>query len=245
MRQRYPEEELHKIERGWFNGCQQIINMRKVTESGIKSAKEEFTAIYHDSIVETLTPQMAKYWSDEARTEVAGMIAVTALANAQLTVDAACLVFAHSMLEAAVMGYLMTTHLFLPEEWEGFVKDNEVTLTVSQLRGIRVEELIERETQIALKKCGSASLPKKVAKLELICRSALPVQIEGFRYDPERLKRLDTERHEIVHGRDLNLKPRQESFDDDLRFMFRVASYCAAMVGKRLGVRVNGRYYTM
>jgi len=153
-----------------------------------------------------------------------------------VAVDAASLVFAHSILDDAALQYCQVTAMVSPSSWEQLVLEKKV-----QLRDVRsndYENLLKRSIQDYIDKLERESLITKSQKLFEVCRPEREFQpIMGFSYDRGRLEGLDRLRHDIVHGAGpVNKLP---NGDDDLYFMQQCGLYLMTLVNHRFGVRIE------
>jgi hypothetical protein len=120
------------------------------------------------------------------------------LKSAQAAVDAASLVFAHSIVDAAAVGFLRIAAMASPGDWEPFVDKRKWSVVEVRefgykrlYRDILMKELkhIERNT----------SLPEKGQRLRQLCRPQPDWEVP-LNYDEEEIERIDRLRHEIIHG---------------------------------------------
>lgn len=132
---------------------------------------------------------------------VAEQIAAQHVRSCQAVIDAASLVFAHSVLDSAVYQYCRVSAMAQPCDWERFAADRKVTLADVRNRGY--EGVLELKVQELVLAFERESLPKKIQRLFAICQP-LPNLPGGFSYSSERLEDLDKLRHALVHGYNLH-----------------------------------------
>ncbi|MCW3096985.1 MAG: hypothetical protein JWL77_2603 [Chthonomonadaceae bacterium] len=58
-------------------------------------------------------------------------------------------------------------------------------------------------------------------------------KIETYKFDIERIEKLDKQRHQIVHPKGRTFEASFEDFESDLRFWFSTAEYCHVLVCRR------------
>jgi len=122
----------------------------------------------------------------------------TLLGNAQARLNAASLVFAHSALDAWVLDLCRVTAMKAPRDWESSVKDKQIALL--SVRQSTYESLLDEALRGFFQQLEKESLLKKVDLLFQRCRPEPEWRGQTYRYDRDRLMRLDTLRHEIIHG---------------------------------------------
>ncbi len=139
-------------------------------------------------------------------------------------IDAASLIFSHSILDAAVYEYCRASTIAAPDEWEQFVKDKKVSLSEVKRRDYKA--LLQAKISEFLKDLERISLLEKVDKLFAVCK---PESVPQW-YSRERLGQLDNLRHSIVHGRSTyTLMP---SIDNDVKFLTDINYFFLRMVMK-------------
>jgi hypothetical protein len=147
--------------------------------------------------------------------------------NFSLAVDAASLVFAHSVLDDAVLQYCRVTAAASPSSWEQFVIEKNIKL--SDARSDCYERLLEKKINEYINKLGKESLISKIQKLFEVCKPRPGFKpIKGFSYDKRRLEHLDELRHSIVHGS--GVADKLPNGDDDIHFMQRCGLFLMLLV---------------
>jgi len=133
------------------------------------------------------------------------------LNTAQSSVDAACIVFAHSILDACVYGYLTVTSLSSPWSWECYVERKKIELRAYKTQSYK--DLLNAEIQDLLK--SKVERESLLYKLDLLHKIAPPKGDKwismGYSYERERLVQFDETRHKIVHGNDWSYYSRNRS----------------------------------
>lgn len=156
----------------------------------------------------------------------------------QWIVDSAALVFAHSAVDAAATELCWITALAEPDDWEQYVLGKEVSL--SEVKTASFSALFHQKLSSYLEYFERESLLKRFDRLFALCRPPEEFEgISGFRFDRDRLHRLDRLRHDVVHH---NVE--QADFDDieqDLDFIFKSGLHVWGMVHHRYGVQMDVR----
>lgn len=133
---------------------------------------------------------------DAASIENVGIIASQDHKNAVSAVNAAALVFGHTITDSVADDLLEIAARRLPERWHA--DDEEFKVTLSELRKMSVEEYSRRALDRLVQRQKSKSLPSKVQYLFTLSRCG-PAAF-GIDLDTELLENADRIRHEIVHG---------------------------------------------
>jgi len=167
---------------------------------------------------------------------VADIAAQGQAAGFSVAVDAACLVFAHSVLDDAALQYCRVTATVSPSSWERFVIDKKIRL--SEAKNETYRGLLQQNIERYLKKLEKESLLVKIDKLFAVCQPVPGYKpIRRFSYDRARLQDLDTLRHSIIHqSGPVRKLPKGE---DDIRFMQLCGLYMVDLVNTRFGVQID------
>ena len=148
--------------------------------------------------------------------------------DAQGAVDAAALIFMHSVLDDAAMKCCRLIALAKPQEWEHWVDDKQVVLREVKEHGY--DSLFHKALERRLSKLEYESL---LAKADMILRLCKPPdgfssQVDHYVYDRSRLSLLDEQRHRIVHGGSWAGMFRRD--EDDLEYLFNTGLYFLDLV---------------
>jgi hypothetical protein len=156
--------------------------------------------------------------------------------TAQDGIKAACVVFAHGVIEEFVRGYLGVTASYRPDLWSQFVDHKKVEIHI--LKDLDYTAILRQRVQELLK--GDVRRESLLAKLDRLHKVVPPQQIDLshglYSYDRDRIKNLDDMRHAIVHGNrwdagDLN-------FSEELNYWHFLNMYCAILVHKGTDLRI-------
>lgn len=222
---------------------------RRLSEIGLPHAEEHLLLQFVKFVSELVGgPDFDKYFLDrEAALDyfggVGGMAASMTsneLSAYQRSIDTASVVFAHSAVDAATSELCWITAFSSPDDWEPFVGAKKVSL--SEVREFGVENLWAVKTSDHLKALERESLLKRVDRLFRLCQPEQNFEgVLGFRFDRDRLKRLDELRHRIVH-QDVD-ESAFVTVEKDLEFLFQSGLHLWAMVNAKYGVKVDVRNF--
>jgi hypothetical protein len=182
----------------------------------------EFEPMYSEEEIKS-PEQAAEAWTKDA------------VSSAHAAVDAASIVFAHTLVETAAMGYLSVTRLVAERDWMPFVKDRKWTLADIQQHGF--EKLLRSSVLDEYERLEKDGLTKKVLRLMQVCRPAKNWG-DGFALDEDELNRIDRLRRDVVHG-DL-LGHRIETIDDDIEHLRKLCAYLGDIVFHRYSDEMFG-----
>jgi hypothetical protein len=156
------------------------------------------------------------------------------------TLRASALVFAHSILDAAVFDSVRICAMTVPDQRVDMIGNRKVSLAAvgktsygDLLRGAIDAELMRLERE---------SLLSKVDRVFQICRPTKQEYLtNGFHFNLDRLTRLDDLRHKVIHspGGDWGF----ESFHEDLDFMRNSGLHIFAVIAERFSLSVSGTDY--
>lgn len=156
-------------------------------------------------------------------------------------IDAGCIVFAHSILDASVYGYLRVTALTSPESWQCYVDKKKVELESYKTQSY--EEIRNRKIQHFLE--SNVERESLLYKLDLLHKIAPPkggMRLnKDYVYDRKRLSELDDVRHKIVHGNDwsfYSLDLTNELFYWDL-----LNWYFLGLVANKTGLKLSPKFF--
>jgi hypothetical protein len=121
--------------------------------------------------------------------------------NAKKQLDAAAIIYAHSILDASAYGYLEVLSLASPDSFRIYTEKKQVSLSdvglksYDQLHKEKIEEFMKKTVEYN-------SLIYKLDKLHEITMPTNTQMNPEHKYDRERLVKFDEARHNIVHGND-------------------------------------------
>lgn len=172
--------------------------------------------------------------SAESRQRCAETIATDTVADFEKAVGAACMVFAHTATDSAVLAYCKIDASLRPFDWKECVSRRQVA--IDDVMGNDADEILKSALGKYLADLERESLPKKVAVL--IDRTRPPATLLRA-YDVEKLKRIDHARHDLVHGQGPT-KPLAD-LKSDLDQMFALILILPHWVSKKneLGFRIS------
>ncbi len=156
-----------------------------------------------------------------------------------LVMNAASVVFVHSVLDAAALDFCRVTMLVAPKEWEGAVEKKGVQL--AELKATSYDQLLQQKLKDYYDQLERESLLTKADHLLARCKPEPKWSpMNNYEYDRDRLKRLDDFRHNIIHGDGLGMELKDA--DNEVDYLTRTALYFMGLVNLRYGFRMNPVY---
>ena len=183
----------------------EIMTFRRVAEIG---ELEGYEKIFHESsatVYETfLGPHSGDYLvdRDNAIEKLGGLeaitkrMAVSTLETFRRSVDAASLIFAHSILDGLALDFLTVTSIVDREFWEQPLLKRKATL--GELKSSSYDKILTERIEARLTELEKESLLTKTDLLFAVCKPPRDFSpIKDFEYDRNRLEEFDIRRHNI------------------------------------------------
>lgn len=245
-----PDQEFTSAFKRMNNGWATIDSLRNVAGLGMPYAKK-LVEVQHKSWMSELTEsgQLEKLIigikSAEDLTKTANFLreqlTEQTMKNAAYSVDAASLVFAHTVLEDQINSYVGLTYHFAPDFWKGRVKKKQFDLEAAMEKGLDelVASVVSKEIWSIRR---SESLGKKIEILLAICKPTGPPDHPEYRFDAAKVKEIDKLRQDIVHG-DL-LGTAIADIDENLQYLRDTGMHFFMMMHKSLGLRIDITVFT-
>lgn len=150
--------------------------------------------------------------------------------------DAATILFGHSMVDGAAFDYCRVTALHAPNDWEPELSNKQVSL--SSIRERPINEILRAKLNDLLGDLKMKSLKDKIDRLHARCRpEAGWSPMHGYVFDLDRIERLDLLRQDIVHGDALG-RPIADAVGE-FEYMNRSCWYFMGLVNMRYGLKLD------
>lgn len=240
-----PEELFTQAFNGITSRFSVVQSLRRVANLGMPLATpkvhEEWLVfahqLFHDPQYEHMF--LDKKQALQASGGIEGMgktMAENQLSMFKAAVDAASLVFAHSIVDSAALDYLRVTAAHNHSDWIPFVEQKKIS--VSTLKGRTYDEIVKDTVAEYLDLLDRQSLLTKVDRLFQICKPEPHFEpMNDYKFDRDRLEKLDRLRHDIVHGS--GPVTALEDGDDDVWFLQKTAFYFMGLVNMRYDTRID------
>jgi hypothetical protein len=243
-----PDQEFTIVFRRLNDGWAIIDSLRNVAALGMPYAKK-IVEVQHKSFVSELADSGdlkkliigIKEADDLKKTAdfLREKLTEQTMKNASYSVDAASLVFAHTVLEDGINSYLGITSHFSGDFWKDWVKKKQFDLESIMEHGLDdvVGKIIRKEIWSIRR---NESLVKKAKILLAICRPSAPDP--DYAFDEEHVKAIDKLRQDIVHG-DL-LGSEIADIDAKLTCLRNTWMYFFKMMHETFGLRIDTTVFT-
>lgn len=204
------EKLYNQVFKRWTSRQSFILSFRITSQQGIDAARERIrqekvkfvSRMVRSGEYDTLFLDKAAFFKASPPEKLVEEMTEATVRYGQVGVDAASIVFAHSMLDGAALDYCRVTALVAPRDWESVLDQRQVKF--SDIREFGFDEVLRRKLDEHFKQLEYESLLKKADLLFARCQPPEKWSpISNYTYDRDRLERLDRYRHEIVHGDNL------------------------------------------
>jgi hypothetical protein len=179
-----------------------------------------------------LAPETVKALTDES----AWMFtweAVTAL-------NAASLVFAHSILDDAVTTYCRISASVDPDAWERYISERKISLAEVKESGTfeNCRSLLIKRYVVDLE---GKSLRRRLDVLNALCQpppERRANQTSWYKYDPEQISALDQRRQDVIHR--VNLRETASNIEADLEYLSQTCIYAGNLIIVKYNIPFDG-----
>jgi hypothetical protein len=156
-----------------------IVSLRQVADVALPIAETALAAIHTDFVEQVSNDPQYKNlivkldgseatWDDVTKGLVQTGMTESAITNARTAIDAASLVFAHSVLDDCAWSYLRTCAVANPTDWEPIIAKKAITF--ADYRGKSPEAIRDEMIQEKLEHLERGSLLNKVDLLFQLCK---------------------------------------------------------------------------
>lgn len=157
----------------------------------------------------------------------------------ETAMNAASIVFAHSVLDGAAFDYCRVTALVAPDDWSAVLEGRKVSL--AEMRGKNYEEVLKQKLTEFFPVLERESLFVKANHLFARCQPPEKWSpMNNYEYDKTRLEKLDNYRHEIIHGQGVSKKI--DNPDDEVEYLMKTTLFYMGMVNLKYGLQLNPVY---
>ena len=162
--------------------------------------------------------------------------------QSQKRIDAASVVFMHSLLDATLFSLCLISHDVNPNDWLGFVKERQLKIGDVLANGQDAAmKIVSRDYVSSLER---ESVIKKSDKLHAICKPPTDANYaSNYAFSRDALESFDKLRHDIVHG--LKFGAEIPKVEEKLDFALKTGVYFSRMVGEKykLGLEISKEQY--
>jgi len=240
----------------WLKASSIVSNFRNTFTAVASSANEHlagtvtelFRSLHEDPrwagiLVDIKTGEPASARPASAYQELGRVGAQAIFESTYASLEAAVLVFYHSILDASAFDYCRVTTLHAPRDWEQDLRNAQVQLLETQEKSY--DQLLQAKLNERLEKLERESLLTKVDRIFARCNPPSGWSpMRGYVFDRDRIKRFDDQRHEIVHGKALG-KPLMlfQVSDESLFYVQQTGMYFMGLVNFKYQLRLDPEYW--
>jgi hypothetical protein len=216
---------------GCSAGYWRIRTFRQVSLAGSPAASGDIFRGFHD-LPDHLTESEDTKAAARRRHMATKMTHFT-LDEARSAIDAASLIFAHSLLDDVAKECCRLSLLADPNAWTPAIARRNVS--IANLLEHSVEELVAKERVEYVEQLTKESLMRRLETLNSKCQPVPPFNVRGVEYlfDGDRVKRLDSLRHEIIHRSTDISKRFPATIGGDLEFLKNTCHFLMWMISER------------
>lgn len=190
---------------GWYNNAWITIeDFREVTRFGVEKSKQNIVFARYNMIDDVLNSKDfdnifvdKEYFRTNASKFAIG-IADRTIANAKASVEAATIIFIHTMLDTMMTDLCRVTMYKYPERWDDEL--NKMEITFKHVRNNSVDNIRMELIKNAMKQVERSSMLDRMNFLYRRCKLGNREIMGDYKFDREQIKIFDKMRHNIVHG---------------------------------------------
>ncbi|HEV3483008.1 MAG TPA: hypothetical protein VGR97_11860 [Candidatus Acidoferrales bacterium] len=212
-----------------------------------KQAAELFRSLHEEPqwkglLVDIKTEEPATAKSPSAYQKLGKVGAKVIFDSSYASLDAAVLVFYHSLLDGMALDCCRITALHAPQDWEQDLKNSQVSLLESKSKSY--DELLRAKIEERLERLERESLLTKLDRLFARCNpSANWSPMAGYEFVRKDIELFDDQRHEIVHGEALGKTLTLfEVSEENLFYVQQTGMYLLGLVNHKYGLKVDPRF---
>ncbi len=243
------DEGTYFLTREFFNvqaQCSRIRGYAEVAPEGVAAAAD---AIYKKQLQITNwlldMPGSERYFGDKKAFRAAGKhlnvaktVANTKVTDAASFARSSAFVFAHSVLDASITSVCEAAVLIKPEEWIGYVENQQVTIAEIQSR--TPQELTFDRLAGFIRQLSRESIAKRMERLLNILKPGKEYDgIQDYRLDLETIESYDRTRQDIIHKRQFDIQ--LDRLEDAITYIEKSFFYFLFLILWRHGKTLNER----
>jgi hypothetical protein len=223
-----------------------ILSLRKVSEVGSSAAADLLLREYNAHLASLMTDPVERsvirdkeqFVREGWPEKLPGKLTKQTIESATASVDAACIIFAHSVLDANALDYCRVTALAAPNEWQLDIHKKEIPL--EKIMQKPIDELYRELLEKRFDRLDGDSLAKKIQVLFSKCKPPENWSpIKDYEFDLDHVKRIDRLRHDIVHEEVLG-QPIPNAAEE-IDYLLKTSLFLMEMVNYKYDLRPHRR----
>jgi hypothetical protein len=241
------EKLFNQIFKRWTDRQSFILSFRATSGQGMEAAKAKIRAekvafvadMLRGNEYDKIFIDKSAFFKETPPEKLVEIMTEETVRHAQVAVDAASIVFAHSFLDGAAFDYCRVTALVAPRDWESALDQKQIKL--SEAREMAYEQVLKKKLDEFLEQLERESLLKKADLLFARCKPPEKWSpMSTYTYSRGRLEELDTYRHEVIHGD--NLGKGIENAADHVDYLMRTVLFFQGLVNLRYDLKLDPLY---
>ncbi|NOS68791.1 MAG: hypothetical protein HOP33_02565 [Verrucomicrobia bacterium] len=237
------QEEFAFVVTNFLMQTTNIQASNRTCRSALKAAEPQLAAQDRHNLVELsghpavgdMVNGLVQKPGSEIFETIAKGITENSLKGAMRNVDAAAIVFSHSLLDATLYTFCSLCHRVSPTDWLEFIGERKVKVSDLQVR--TKADLLFEKSKSYLDELERESLSVKANTLHALCKPPpSPGYIKNYSYSSEGLEKFDTTRIGIVHA--MQFKSPIQGVDAMLDFSQATGLYFAVMIARKYGLQM-------
>jgi hypothetical protein len=235
--------ELALVFSNFLLQTQGIIGFRKDALFLVENGKQQLTSRAYEQIQQFIKTTESEKPNPSEKT-LSDILSATLLMSSpdavirqsKRRIDAASIVFVHSLLDATLYSLCCVSYDSDPNAWLNFVKDRQLKIGDVLAKGQdAATKVISRDYVASLER---ESLIKKSDKLHAICQPPANANYaSNYKFSRDTLERFDKLRHDIVHK--LQFSTEIPGADGMLDFGIKTGVYFSLMVGEEYDLKTD------
>jgi len=153
-----------------------------------------------------------------------------------VSIDAASLVFMHSVIDSAVYEFCHALAYVSPLSWERYVSKKKVA--IDEIKEDSYQSILNAKILQYVNSLERESLLTKIDHIFQVCK---PIEgftpIENYKFDRDRVEGLDRLRHDVVHG--AGQVVRLPKGDEDIWYLFQTSNYLMLLINKSFELKIT------
>jgi len=238
-----PEELFTETFRNIVNGWAIVTSLRQFSELSMPTAlvameQQSMAAAEYMIQERMIVPIEGHPLAADGNTKqlLSRLMADQSKANVVWAIDAASVIFMHSMLDDVLASLCEVAALQSPSDWENEVEQKGFEL--KQIKQKTYSDLFKEALRKRLNRLKNDSVIDKCDLLHRLCKPpAHFTPIKGHAFDVTRLESIDQKRHNIVHSGTLGQQ--LGDVEGDLQYLRDTANYFWALINHKYGLRLS------
>jgi len=242
-----PERLFNDVMARCYDRWRFVLSFRITSKASMAAAAKQIEAdkvayvanMLSDPEFEKILIDKEKFFEANPPEKIVDEMTAQTIAEMGLMMNAASLVFVHSVLDAAALDFCRVTAMAAPKDWESIVEKKGISL--AEAKAANYDQLLEQKLKDYFAQLEYQGLLTKADLLLARCKPEPKWSpMNDYLYDRDRLESLDDFRHNIIHGDGLGME--LKNADDEIDYLMRTALYFMGLVNLRYGFRLAPAY---